>query len=90
MGQSIDHTRLAHAMRIHRKLSELAERNFLRTVKLMSNTVEPRSTSASYEKFALRAAIRKEFCLIRRVKIRSTSDRRPSTSRGLEIRFRSL
>ena len=54
-------------------------------------TVEPRSTSASlYEKFALRAAIRKEFCLIRRVKIRSTSDRRPSTSRGLEIRFRSL
>ena len=66
MGQSIDHTRLAHAMRIHRKLSELAERNFLTTVKLMGNTVEPRSTRASlYEKFALRAAICKEFCLIR-------------------------
>ena len=56
--------------------------------KANKDTVEPRSTSASlYEKFALRAAIRKDFCLIRQIKIHSTSDRRPSTSRGLEIRF---
>ena len=51
-------------------------------------TVEPCRMSASlYEKFALRAAICKEFCLIQQVKIRCTSDRRPSTSRGLKIRF---
>ena len=55
------------------------------------NTVEPRSTSASlYKKFALRAAIRKNFYLIRRVKVRSTSDRSPSTSRDLKIQFQSL
>ena len=65
--------------------------NKLTALRWLWITVEPRSTSASlYEKFALRAAISKEFCLIRRVKIRSTSDCRLSTFRGLEFQSRSL
>ena len=45
------------------------------TIKEKSTTVELRSTSFSlYEKFALRAAIRKKHCLIGRAKIYSTSN----------------